>query len=44
MRIVVAGLYDSGSSCLAGVLHHLNVDMGAPFWERAEKDGEPNLP
>ena len=33
MRIVVAGLFGSGSSCLAGVLHHLDVDMGSPFWE-----------
>ena len=33
MRIVVAGLFGSGSSCLAGVLHHLDIDMGSPFWE-----------
>jgi hypothetical protein len=31
-RIAVLGLYNSGSSCLAGCLHHLGVDMGAPYW------------
>lgn len=31
-RIAVLGLYRSGSTALAGVLHHLGVDMGAPFY------------
>jgi len=31
-RIAVLGLYRSGSTVLAGVLHHLGVDMGAPFY------------
>lgn len=26
------GLYRSGSSAAAGVLHHLGVELGAPFW------------
>jgi len=32
-RIAVLGLYRSGSTALAGALHHLGVDMGAPFFE-----------
>jgi hypothetical protein len=32
MRVVVAGLFNSGSTCLAGCLHRLGVDMGSPFW------------
>ncbi len=32
-RVAVVGLYRSGSSFWAGALHHLGVDMGAPFWE-----------
>jgi hypothetical protein len=31
-RIAVLGLYRSGSSAAAGVLHHLDVEMGAPYW------------
>jgi hypothetical protein len=31
-RIAVLGLYRSGSTAVAGVLHHLGVDMGAPFF------------
>jgi tetratricopeptide (TPR) repeat protein len=30
--IVVVGTYRSGSSAVAGILHYLGVDMGAPFW------------
>ena len=30
MRIAVLGLYNSGSTALAGVLHHLGVYMGGP--------------
>ncbi len=33
VRIAVVGLYNSGTSCVAGILHRLGVDMGAPFWE-----------
>lgn len=31
-RIVVTGLYRSGSTAIAGVLHRLGVDMGSPFF------------
>jgi hypothetical protein len=31
-RIAVLGLYRSGSTAVAGALHHLGVDMGAPFY------------
>ena len=31
-RVAVLGLYRSGSSAVAGVLHHIGVDMGAPFY------------
>jgi len=31
-RIAVLGLFRSGSTAVAGVLHHLGVDMGAPFF------------
>ena len=33
MRIAVLGTYRSGSSAVAGILHHLGVHMGEPFWE-----------
>lgn len=32
-RVAVLGLYRSGSSAAAGVLHHLGVEMGAPYYE-----------
>lgn len=31
-RFGVLGLYRSGSTAVAGALHHLGVDMGAPYW------------
>lgn len=31
-RIAVLGLYNSGSTAVAGVLHTLGVNMGPPFW------------
>jgi hypothetical protein len=37
MRAIIAGLYNSGSTCLAGCMHRLGVDMGSPFW-RNEKN------
>ncbi len=33
IRVAVLGLYRSGSSAAAGVLHRLGVEMGAPFWQ-----------
>ena len=41
-RVAVVGLYRSGSSFWAGVLHHLGVDMGAPFWENDVEDHPEN--
>lgn len=34
MRIAVIGIYNSGSSVIAGTLHHLGVNMGAPYHGR----------
>lgn len=31
-KIAVIGLFNSGSTMIAGVLHRLGVNMGAPFW------------
>lgn len=31
-RIAVLGLYNSGSTGIAGMLHRLGVNMGPPFW------------
>ena len=32
-RIAVLGLYNSGSTVIAGMLHRLGVNMGQPFWQ-----------
>lgn len=32
MRFAVLGLYNSGSSALAGMLHRLGANLGPPFW------------
>ena len=32
-RIAVLGVYRSGSTAVAGALHHLGVDLGPPFFE-----------
>ena len=32
-RIAILGVYRSGSTAVAGALHHLGVDMGPPFFE-----------
>jgi hypothetical protein len=40
-RIAVVGLYNSGSTAIAGVLHLLGVSMGPPFW-RSSDDDDPN--
>ena len=32
-RIAVLGVYRSGSTAVAGALHHLGVDMGPPYFE-----------
>jgi len=40
-RIAVVGLYNSGSTAIAGVLHRLGVNMGPPFW-RSSDDNDPS--
>ncbi|HEY7158747.1 MAG TPA: hypothetical protein VH575_32685 [Gemmataceae bacterium] len=42
-RIAVLGLYNSGSTALAGVLHRLGVDMGAPFWFNSDDNSPRNF-
>lgn len=32
MRFAILGLYNSGSSALAGMLHRLGANLGPPFW------------
>jgi len=32
LRLAILGCYRSGSSVLAGILEHLGIDMGAPYW------------
>lgn len=38
--IMVLGVPRSGSSCLAGVLHRLGVDMGSGYFQRADKNNQ----
>ena len=33
MRVAVLGTYRCGSTAVAGVLHHLGVELGKPFWQ-----------
>jgi hypothetical protein len=40
MRFAVLGLYNSGSSVLAGVLHRLGANLGPPFW--GHRPGRPS--
>jgi hypothetical protein len=40
--VLVLGLYNSGSTALAGALHRLGVDMGAPFWSTSDEDSPGN--
>jgi hypothetical protein len=39
-RIAILGLYNSGSTVLAGMLHRMGVNMGAPFWTNSH-EGHP---
>lgn len=41
-RIAILGLYNSGSTALAGALHRLGVHMGAPFWHIFDKGVRTN--
>lgn len=40
--IAVIGLYNSGSTAIAGVLHRLGVDIGAPFWGNSDDGSRTN--
>lgn len=42
LRVAVLGLYNSGSTALAGVLHRLGVNMGPPFWASSCDDAADN--
>jgi hypothetical protein len=42
-RIAVLGLYNSGSTALAGALHRLGVHMGAPFWYHSDDNSSRNF-
>ena len=41
-RIAVLGLYNSGSTTLAGMLHRLGANLGAPFWTDSDDASEGN--
>jgi hypothetical protein len=41
-RIAVLGLYNSGSTALAGALHRLGVHMGSPFWYNSDDNAKNN--
>ena len=41
-RIAVLGLYNSGSTALAGALHRLGVHMGSPFWYSSDDCAKNN--
>src|SRR5580704_490293 len=41
-RIVVLGLYNSGSTLLAGMFHAMGVNMGAPFWANSQEGHAEN--
>ncbi len=34
MRFAILGLYNSGSSAIAGMLHRLGANLGPPFWRQ----------
>ena len=36
-RVAVVGLYNSGSSAVAGMLHRLGIFMGPPFWKNSRE-------
>jgi hypothetical protein len=42
MRLAVVGLYNSGSTAVAGMLHRLGANMGAPFWVSSRGDSPNN--
>jgi hypothetical protein len=42
-RIAVLGLYNSGSTAVAGMLHRLGVNMGPPYYTTCDPDDEYNF-
>jgi hypothetical protein len=42
-RVAILGLYNSGSTALAGALHRLGVHMGAPFWYSSDERAKNNF-
>ncbi|MCA9269019.1 MAG: hypothetical protein KDA41_11140, partial [Planctomycetales bacterium] len=42
-RVAVLGLYNSGSTAVAGMLHRLGVNMGAPFWQENADNSPRNF-
>jgi hypothetical protein len=43
MRFAILGLYNSGSTTLAGMLHRLGANMGPPFWANDDDGSEHNF-
>lgn len=43
MRIAVVGLYNSGSTALAGMLHRLGANMGRPYWGNSDPNSRDNF-
>jgi hypothetical protein len=43
MRFAILGLYNSGSTTLAGMLHRLGANMGPPFWANDDEGSEHNF-
>jgi len=41
-RIAVLGLYNSGSTTLAGMLHRLGANLGPPFWTDSDDESPGN--
>lgn len=41
-RVAVLGLYNSGSTLIAGVLHRLGANMGAPFFASSDDSADNN--
>lgn len=42
-KIAILGLYNSGSTALAGALHRLGVHMGEPFWYSSDEHAKNNF-
>lgn len=41
-RIAVLGLYNSGSTAIAGMLHRMGVYLGRQFWENSDDNSPDN--